>query len=91
MASGSTGRMAELLQVIMRSESLDELPEAPLDPTRTSFIAKLMKSEILPYDEAERGGAVSPPASGLFASERLAMDDNPAVRGARPSILRALT
>jgi len=90
MASGSFGRFAELIRVIIRFENLDELPEAPLVHKRTSFFSGLLKSENLPFDEEMSGGVHSPYASGLFASEPLPLDARPEPRHGRASFFTTL-
>ena len=91
MASGSSGRFAEWLSVLMRSENLDELPESPKDANRTSVLSKILKSESLPYDEAVSGGRQgSPRSSGIFASETLPTDERPEPRGGRTPFIASL-
>ena len=90
MARGFSGRLAELLRVIMRSEHLDDLPEASCDLPHTPFITTLLKPESLPFDEEPRGGRRPGPASGIFASEPLPIDDAPGPRGGRTSFVATL-
>jgi hypothetical protein len=75
MASAFLSRYAELIRVIMKSEDLDELPQAALGPGRASLLSVILKAESLPFDDAEPAGKRSPHGSGLFASEVLPLDD----------------
>ena len=90
MAGGSSGRFTELLRVIMRSEHLDELPEAPPDLQHASFVSTLMKAESLPFDAQPAEGRRPTPASGIFAPEPLPLDDAPGPRGGRTSFFATL-
>lgn len=74
----------------MKSENLDELPDAPLVPKLTSFFSRLMKSESLPFDAEVSGGRPAPPISRLLAAEPLPMDDRPEPRGRRTSFIATL-
>ena len=75
MVSGSSGRFKELLGVIMKSEVLDELPEVRPNQDRSSVFSTIMRTEVLPFDETERGSQRAPLAPGLFAPEILPFDD----------------
>jgi len=76
MARGSFGRYAELFSFVLSSEKLGELPEASLDPKRTSFFSRLMASESLPFDEVS-AGQPSSQRPGLLSAEALPLDDRP--------------
>ena len=90
MTNGASGRFAELIRVIIRSENLDELPEVPVDSGRASFFSRLMKSESLPLDEVVSVGQRLPRGSGIFASELLPLDDRLEPFGGRPSFVATL-
>jgi len=90
MARGFFGRYLEWIGIFMRSENLDELPEAPLDPERTSFIFRLLKSESLPFDDVVAGGQRPALLSGFLASEPLPLDDCPKPRDGRASFIARL-
>jgi len=90
MASGSYERLKEWISFIMKSEVLDEVPEAPVGAGRTSFFSGILKSEALPFDEAVSEGESAPISSRLFASEQLPWDDRPAPGGGRPSFVATL-
>ena len=90
MASGSSGRYTEMLKVIMRSESLDELPEVSVNPERTSFFSKVLQAESLPIDEAALRGKRLKGTSGLLAFETLPFDERPDLRGGRTSFFSTL-
>ena len=90
MTRGSSGRFTELLRFILRSEHLDELPEASPNLQRTSLVSSLMKAESLPFDEAPSGQRHPRPTSGIFASESLPFDDAPGPRGGRSSVFATL-
>ena len=79
-----------MLKVIMRSESLDELPEVAVNPERTSFFSKVLQAESLPFDEAAVVGKRSKGRSGLLASEALPFDERPEPRGGRASFFTTL-
>jgi hypothetical protein len=89
MARGSFGRYAELFGFIMRSENLDELPEASLAPKRTSFFSRLMTSESLPFDEVP-GGQPASRTPGLLSAEALPLDDCPEPLGRGASFFATL-
>lgn len=89
MGGGSLGRITELFNVIMRTETLDQIPEIPSDRGRGSFFSGLLKSESLPFDEPVPAGLRSPRSSGLFAAEVLPLDAPPAPpEGRTPFIAR---
>jgi hypothetical protein len=90
MAHGLFGRFAEVIGVVMRSENLDELPEAPLVPRLTSFFSRLLTSESLPFDDEAPGERAQPRASGLFAFEALPRDDRPEPHSRRSSFIATL-
>ena len=75
MAGGSSGRFKELLGIVMKSEVLDELPEVHPDRERTSVFSKIMRSEVLPFDEQDGVKRRAPLAPGLFATETLPYDE----------------
>jgi len=91
MAGGASGRYKELVSLILRSENLDELPEANLVPKRTSFFSRLMKSEDLPLDDPASGAERrSTAATGLFAAEELPLDIPPAPSAGHRSFIASL-
>jgi hypothetical protein len=90
MARRSFEHVAGLLSVIMRSESLDELPESPRGPERTLFLSRLLKSESLPFDDSVPAGQNVPRTSGLFLSEPLPFDDTRKPREGRRSFLATI-
>jgi hypothetical protein len=82
MGNGPAGRFKVLMDVILKSEVLDELPEVGPDPKRLSVFSRLMKSEELPYDappEAVRHRFIA----RLFSREQLPFDPIPARDGSR--------
>lgn len=90
MASGIFRRYGELIGIVMKSENLDELPEARLVPKQTSFFSRLMESERLPFDAEVSGGRSAPLTSRLLAAEPLPMDDRPEPRGGKTSFFATL-
>lgn len=75
---------------IMKKEVLDELPAAPRDQRRISVFARLLEAETLPFDGEVSGERLPRRSSGLFASEVLPMDENPAPRDGRRSLINLL-
>lgn len=69
------GRYKEWINAVMRSEDLDELPEALLAPQRNSFVSKLLKTESLPLDDRpeSRNASISF-LTTLFSREKLPVD-----------------
>jgi len=90
MASGFFGRLVAAIQLVKRSEVLDELPETSVDTRRTSFVSKLLKAESLPFDNTVAERARAPHASGLFASETLPFDERSGPDGGRTSFIAKL-
>lgn len=90
MASGFFRRYVAIMNLVKRSEVLDELPEVSFDARRASFVSRLLKSESLPFDNAVSEGTIVPRASGLFAAETLPLDDRPESRGKRAPFIATL-
>lgn len=74
MKSGALGRLGDWLSLLASSETLEELPEAPVGRTRESLLAWLTKAETLQTDEPAAGKGRQSFLGRLFASERLPVD-----------------
>lgn len=89
MASSSSGRYIELMNFLLKSEDLDELPKANLESERTPFFSGLLKSECLLFDDAD-GGRRTLSTSGLFSFEILPLEERPEPHHRRASFFAML-
>ena len=74
MVKGGFERLGGWFVGIFRSETLDELPEVPVDTSRTSFFPWLFARESLPEDRPSGGGGGASFLGRLFAPEDLPRD-----------------
>lgn len=84
--------LGALFRTLAGSEVLEELPEAPGDRARTSFLAWLVKPERLPVDEPGTDRPRQTLSSLIFAPEQLPRDERPGAGDAgrgRPGAGRA--
>jgi len=90
MENRSESWFKRMVDVIIRTEELDEIPQVVPNHQRASFFSRLMKSEDLPFEEVPAAARRASPPAGLFLAEQLPLDEPSETLGGRVSFASRL-